>query len=77
MALTDFEVEMEIKKLQQDEYVKLAQKENRLKKKRRLYLSHLRCDRKRGMALAKQGITLENMKSRLFPEGEEETEGND
>lgn len=72
MALTDFEVEMEIKALQQDEFVKLAQKETRLKQKRRLYLTNLRCQKKRGMELAKQGFTLDNIKSRLFPEGDEE-----
>ena len=68
--LTDAEVELEIHRLQQSEFVRLTEKEIRLKNKRRKYLADLKWKEKHGRHLAAQGYTLENMEARLFPEEE-------
>ena len=64
--LTDEQVELEIERLMNSEAVKLAKKETQIKNKRRQYMYCLRTMEKRGKELAKQGITLENIESRLF-----------
>ena len=70
--LTDAQVETEIKRLNNSPYVKLAQKEVRLKYKRRLHLYNLRSLEKRGKQLAKEGATLESLEE-LIAEIEEDT----
>lgn len=59
--LTDEMVAEEVERLKESEYVRLAQKEIRLKTKQRKYLYQLRWMDKRGRQLAEEGITLENM----------------
>lgn len=61
--LTDAQVETEIKRLNNSPFVKLAQKEVRLKYKRRLHLYNLRSLEKRGKQLASEGATLESLES--------------
>lgn len=73
--MTDAEVEQEIQRLRGSDYVKLSQLEQRLKAdKRRKYLADLRWHEKRGQMLAAQGINIDNMEERLFPETEEPTD---
>lgn len=57
--LTDEEVEAEIEQLKASEFVKLAEKEIRVKYKRRKYLYALRNREKHGKELAAAGITWE------------------
>ena len=57
--LTDEQVEMEIERLSNNDFVKLARAEQREKYKRRQYLYSLRHLEKRGKELAEQGITIE------------------
>lgn len=57
--LTDEQVEAEIARLKQSEYVKLARKEQRIRMKHRQTLYTLRNLEKKGKALAESGITLE------------------
>ena len=61
--LTDAQVETEIKRLNNSQYVKLAQKEIRLKYKRRLHLYNLRSLEKRGKQLAEEGATLDSLEN--------------
>ena len=70
--LTDEQVEIEIERLLNSEDVKLAKKETRIKLRRRQYMYSLRTMEKRGKELKKQGVTLENIESRLFGEVAEE-----
>ena len=63
--LTDEAVELEIAKLQNSDFVKLARKEVRLKYKRRQELYQLRNLEKRGKELAKAGITPENIEAMI------------
>ena len=65
---TDAEVELEILRLNNTEAVKLAQKEIRIKNKRRCYMAQLRSLERRGKQLMEMGITTENMESVLFGE---------
>lgn len=58
-GLTDEQVELEIKKLQDSPLVKLARKEERIRYVRRQYLYTLRQYEKKGKELAKSGITME------------------
>ena len=67
-AITDAEVEIEIARLNATEEVKLAQKEIRIKNRRRCYMAQLRSLEKRGKQLKKMGVTTENMESVLFGE---------
>lgn len=61
------DVEHEIARLRQSEYVKLSFAEQRMKMdKRRKYLADLRWHEKRGRQLADMGITRENMDEMLF-----------
>ena len=59
MKLTDEQVEAEIERLKNDEFVILAKKEERIRYRRRQYLYTLRQYRKKGVDLAKAGITIE------------------
>lgn len=59
--LTDEAVELEIARLTESAYVKLARREQRLKYKRRQTLYTLRALEKRGVELAKAGITIQNI----------------
>jgi hypothetical protein len=57
--LTDAQVEKEIERLLESPHVKLAKKEERVRLRRRMYLSQLRCYEKKGKELADSGITFE------------------
>jgi len=71
--LTDEMVELEIERLWGSEEVKLAKKEMNIKYKRRQYMYQLRCLEKRGKQLMAEGITMDNIESRLFGEMEDLT----
>ncbi len=64
--LTDQQVENEIERLLDSDDVKLAKKEQRILYKRRQYMYQLRSMEKRGKQLAKSGITIDNIESKLF-----------
>lgn len=66
--LTDEQVEMEIARLRQTEEVKIAEKVQRIKYKRRLYMSNLRYLEKVGAKLIEDGYTLDNVESKMFGE---------
>jgi len=70
--LTDEAVELEIAKLQQSDFVKLARKELRLKYKRRQTLYQLRNLDKRGKELAMAGITPDNIEAMIAQAESEE-----
>ena len=62
--LTDEQVELEIARLKESEYVKLAKKEEAIRYRRRQYLYQLRSYERKGKDLAAVGLTmsiLENM----------------
>lgn len=70
--LADDQLEAEIKRLSESEYVRLARKENRLKvekQKQKLYV--LRSLEKRGKELSDMGITFDNIKDVMFDKAEE------
>lgn len=54
-------IDAEIERLTKSEAVKLAQKEQRLKNRRRKYLADLRWLEKRGVQLMKDGWTAETL----------------
>lgn len=58
-TLTDEQVEKEIERLRESEYVALARKEQRIRYQRRQVLYSLRNLEKRGRELAQAGITME------------------
>ena len=64
--LTDEQVELEISRLLQSEAVQLAKREIRIKYKRRQYMYQLRNMEKRGKQLKADGITMDNIESKLF-----------
>lgn len=66
--LTDEQVEIEISRLLASEEVLLAKKEARIKLRRRQYMYQLRTMEKRGKQLMSDGITIENIESKLFGE---------
>lgn len=70
--MTDEQVEMEIQNLRDSDNVKLAQREQRIKYKRRQYLYQLRYYEKRGKQLAELDATLENLEEFLYGEVIEE-----
>lgn len=70
--MTDEQVEMEIQNLRDSDNVKLAQREQRIKYKRRQYLYQLRYYEKRGKQLLNAGATLENLEEFLYGEVIEE-----
>lgn len=61
--LTDEEVEIEIKRLNESPDVLLARQERRIKYRRRQYLYELRCLEKRGKELSEKGYTYESLKT--------------
>jgi hypothetical protein len=66
---TDEEVEIEIHRLQQSEFVKLAKKEQQIKYRRRQQMWNLQFMEKRGKQLVSMGITADNMEEMLFGDG--------
>lgn len=70
--ITEAQLEEEIERLSESEYVRLARKESRLKverQKQKLY--SLRSLEKRGKELADMGITIDNIKDRMFSKSDE------
>lgn len=63
-GLTDKEVEEEIDRLRDSEFVRLAQAERRDQCRRRQYLYQLRCMEKHGRELAEAGMTVEMYRKR-------------
>lgn len=63
--LTEAEIEWEIEELKNDPYVKLAKKAERIKHRRLNQLRHYRSVYKRGVKLAEQGITFDNIEEKL------------
>lgn len=61
--MTDEAVEEEISRLQASPYVKLAQKEQRIRYRRRQYMYTLRQFEKKGRQLADDGITMEYLEN--------------
>ena len=74
--LSDAQVEEEIAVLLNDDYVKLAKKEIRIRYKRRQYLYQLRNMKKHGEELANMGVTIENMEEVMFGEENDEEKHN-
>ena len=58
-GLTDEQVEQEIARLQKSPYVALANKERRVRERRRMYLYGLRQLEKKGRELERAGITAD------------------
>ena len=69
-GLTDEQVEQEIARLQQSQHVKLANKERRLREKRRMYLYGLRQLEKKCKELELAGITPDVLRSMYNSEPE-------
>lgn len=68
------EIEEEIERLQKSEAVRLARKEQKIYNKRKAYMGALLALEKRGKELAAEGVTMDNMREKLFggiPEDEE------
>lgn len=63
--LTDDSFKTEVERLKASSYVKLAQREINLRNKRKKYLYQLRWLEKRGLQLAAQGYTPDNMEAML------------
>ena len=63
---TDEQVEAEIARLKESEFVKLARKEQQIKYRRRQTMWTMQYMEVRGKQLASEGITPENMEARLF-----------
>ena len=72
--LTDEDVEREIARLNASPAVKLAEREIALKYQRRKRLYNLRCLEKRGIELARAGITPDNIEE-MFAAAERENNG--
>lgn len=62
-CLTDEQVEREIARLQNSSYVKLANKERRVRNRRRMYLYGLRQLEKKGKELESAGVTMATLDS--------------
>lgn len=62
-TLTDEQVEKEIARLQESPYVKLANKERRVRNRRRMYLYGLRQLEKKGKELEASGVTMDVLNS--------------
>lgn len=67
-VLTDEEVELEIERLTNSEYVQLARAVERFKYKRRQYLYCLRNLEAKGKKLAEQGISYDNIEEAFSDE---------
>lgn len=63
MGITDEMVEMEIDRLRESEFVKLAKKEEAVRYRRRQYLYQLRSYERKGRELAAAGLTMEMLES--------------
>lgn len=61
--LSDEQVEQEIARLQRSPYVRLANEEQRLQDRRRMYLLSLQQLEKKGKELERSGITLEVLRN--------------
>ena len=64
-VMTDENFKAEVERLKASDNVKLAQKEIRLKNKRKKYLYQLRWLEKHGKELAAKGYTMENLEAML------------
>lgn len=64
--VTDEQVELEIERLQNSDFVRLARREERIRNRRRQTMYQLRSLEKRGKELAKMGLTLGNLEENLF-----------
>lgn len=60
-TLDDEGVELEIKRLQESPYVKLAKREERIRYRRRQYMYTLRMYEKKGKQLAEKGVTIDGL----------------
>ena len=69
-GLTDEQVEQEIARLQQSEFVKLANQERRMRERRRMYLYGLRQLEKKGRELADAGFTSDVLRSMYSTESD-------
>ena len=67
-------IESEIERLLKSEDVRLARKEQKIYNKRKAYMSALLGLEKRGKELAAEGVTMENMREKLFGGVSEEEE---
>ena len=65
---TDEQVEAEIARLKESEFVRLARKEKQIKERRRAYMWNLQFMETRGKQLAEQGVTFDNIGEVLFGE---------
>ena len=65
MHLTDEQVEREIEKLRNSDFVKLAKREEYVRNRRRQYLYTLRSYEKKGKELFESGITMDVLDSML------------
>lgn len=74
MFATDEEVEREIERLTDSEYVKLARRVRQLKNKRRQRMYMLRSLEAKGKALASKGYTLETVEKMLADLDDQEIE---
>ena len=63
---TDEQVEAEIARLNNSEFVKLARKEKQIKYRRKQQMWNLQFMEARGRQLDSLGITFENMEEKLF-----------
>ena len=63
--LTDEQVEKEIERLRDSEFVKLAKREEWVRNRRRQYLYCLRTYERKGKELAESGITMDVIDSML------------
>ena len=63
---TDEQVEAEIARLKESEFVKLARREQQIKYRRKQQMWSMQYLETRGKQLASEGITHENMEERLF-----------
>lgn len=73
--LPDEQVEREIARLQQSQYVKLAEKERRVRTRRRQYLYHLRVLEKKGKDLSAAGSGEEREGCIRAPENHRRIQG--
>ena len=69
---TDEQVEAEISRLNQSEFVKLARREKQIKYRRKQQMWNLQFMEARGKQLASEGITYENIEDRLFGDSVED-----
>lgn len=75
--LTDAQVDTEIGRLQESKMVKLARRDQAIRNRKRQYMYQLRWLEKRGIELAKMGVTLEALdeedrRMQAFNEDEED-----